>query len=154
VVTVSEVEVNGLFDLRYRPKKVIRSKSYFSKIAKIHKDLFKAHTSFGYATVCALVIGIGGIASVLTDIGWVIGDMSVEARPYHYFVVSGLGTSALIMIGSFIWLYRAITSYLIKKRNKQRRAAKHRLHETHTPTHCGVGKPKPRKPYQYFEVED
>lgn len=85
----------------------------------LHKRLFKAHSSFGYAAVCGLIIGIGDLIATGTDIYWLIGDMSIQTHFHHYPVLIGLLIAELIMIASFIWLYRAIYTYLNKKDKKR-----------------------------------
>lgn len=86
--------------------------------------------------VCALVVGVGSILVTTIDLVWLVCDTIFEARPYHYFIGTGLGLGLIVMLVSFIWLFNAF----------KRRAIKHRTHtrKLHTKPHdlvphfCGV----------------
>lgn len=109
-------------------------------IKSIHKRLFKSHSSFGYAAVCALIIGVGDLIATGTDIYWLIGDMRLSVHPHHIVTMVGLVTAELIMIGSFVWLYRAIDVFLIKKANKAKAALETGRKRRECATHCNIKK--------------
>lgn len=88
-------------------------------IKHIHEKLFKSKSPFAYASVCAMVMGLGDVFNNLTDWLWLIGDMAVQTHPHHWFTGLGLLVSLFLMIGSYIWLYCAINKYLIKTLHKK-----------------------------------
>jgi hypothetical protein len=88
-------------------------------IKNIHHKLFHSSTPFAYATVAAFVIGLGDLFATSADLIWLWGDASRDYHTYHGLVAIGLVIADLIMIASFIWLYRAIHKYLAKKESKE-----------------------------------
>lgn len=88
----------------------------------IYKRLFKEKTPFAYAADCALIVGLGSVVATTTDIYWLLGDMSVQVHSHHWIVLIGLIISDIILVYSFIWLYKSINSYIIKKHNITKRA--------------------------------
>lgn len=99
---------------------ILRPKQIRYKMRRI----FKAHTSFGYAAVTAIVIGVGDLIATGTDIVWLIGDMSHGAHLYHWFVGIGLGVAELIMFASFLWLFKSIYCYVNNRSKKELQKAK------------------------------
>lgn len=87
-------------------------------IDHIHDRLFCSRTAFAYASIAGLVIGLGDLFATSADIIWLVGDMSHGSHSYHWAVGVGLVIALLVMIASFIWLYRGIHLYLIKKAKK------------------------------------
>ena len=90
----------------------------------LHNKLLREKSAFAYASVCALVIGVGDLIATGTDIYWLIGDMRIQTHFHHYITMFGLVSAELIMIASFIWLYRAIGLYLTKKAKNKRQERK------------------------------
>lgn len=83
----------------------------------IHKKIYTNNSAFAHCAVTALVIGFGSVTALITDILWLLGDMSMGAHWYHKFILIGLVTALGITVASFIWLYRSISIYLVKHEN-------------------------------------
>lgn len=84
-------------------------------IDNLHAKLFRSNTPFAYASITALIIGIGDLIATGTDLFWLYGDMQHGARSYHYITCIGLLSAELVMLLSFIWLYMAVHRFLAKK---------------------------------------
>lgn len=82
------------------------------------RPIFDHSTAFAKAAICALVIGIGDLVATGADIIWLLGDMSVHASTYHYWVFGLLSSAFAIMGASFIWLYISVVLYC-KRMNKK-----------------------------------
>lgn len=80
----------------------------------LHRRLLHTHSPFAEVSVAAIVVWIGSIMSLLTDLGWLIGDMSVQIHTHHWFVLGGFVASLTVIIASGIWLYHGINRYLVK----------------------------------------
>lgn len=85
-------------------------------------------SAFAKASVCALVIGIGDLIATGADIVWLIGDITRDAAPYHYFVGGGLIVAFLTMGLSFLWLFHALSIYAKKQeQSRKKKSEKKRL---------------------------
>lgn len=80
----------------------------------LHRRLLHTHSPFAEVSVAAIVVWIGSIVGLLTDLGWLLGDMSVQIHPHHWFVLSGFIISLVIVVSSGIWLYKGLNRYLVK----------------------------------------
>lgn len=95
------------------------------------------------AAITAVVIGVGDLVATGTDIYWLYGDMSIQTHNHHYPVLIGLALAELIMIASFIWLFRSIKGFNKKKAKKARELyRKQHMHHDLTPKHCNVNSKK------------
>ncbi len=90
-------------------------------IKHLHHKLFHSSTPFAYATVAGLVIGLGDVFATSADLIWLYGDASRDYHSYHGLVAIGLIIAELVMLASFIWLYRAAHNFLKKKESKERK---------------------------------
>ncbi len=64
--------------------------------------------------MAAIVVWVGSILGLLTDLMWLIGDMSVAIHTHHFYVLSGFLISLVVVVASGIWLYHGINRYLVK----------------------------------------
>ncbi len=90
----------------------------------LHRELLSCNTPFAHAAICALVIGFGSVLAIMTDLFWVLGDMYQQIHPHHYVVLLGLSVSLGITIASYLWLYRAIDLFLVKRAKKVKKRVK------------------------------
>lgn len=89
----------------------------------VHHTLFHHKSAFAKVSVSALLMGAGGLLSIITDIGWLIGDMYHNMLPHHLFVAVFLTIASTLLIVGFIWFYLGV--YIFKKKQ-----------EHHKPTNC------------------
>jgi len=94
-------------------------------IRNIHKTLGSTRSAFAEVSIAAIIIWIGDILCVVADIGWLIGDMSIQVHTHHYFVMATLIVALILIVGSGIWLYKGVNRYLekhhrIKSKKKKR----------------------------------
>lgn len=125
----------------------------------LHKHLFESKSAFARATIGALVIGAASVINTATDIIWLLGDMSVHANTYHYFVLIGLVVALGIMVLSFIWIYQGIEKFLKTKNKRTRERHEHlrkklQAFHVHTPSHCDVKDKKVNHLLGITEFED
>lgn len=121
----------------------------------LHKRILKEKDEFAQASVCALAVGIGSTIAIGTDMAWLIGDMSIQTHPHHYYILIGLTIAQIITVASFVWLYRSMNRFLIKK-IKERRMAHERIKIRNlTPHFCGqTNKDKINHLKDVYEFED
>ncbi len=81
-------------------------------MSNLHKEILKNNSPFRHMVMAAWVIGVGDILCVLADLYWLFGDMSLKVHPHHYVVLVGLLIAAVLIIGSFAWLYMGVHKYL------------------------------------------
>ncbi len=78
----------------------------------VHTKILKNNSPFRHMVVAAYIIGVGDVLCVLADLYWLLGDMSIQIHPHHYVVLAGLLIAAVLIIGSFTWLYLGVNKYL------------------------------------------
>lgn len=78
----------------------------------LHTEILRNNSPFRHMVVAAYIIGIGDVLCVLADLYWLFGDMSIKVHPHHYVVLTGLSIAAILIIGSFTWLYLGVQKYL------------------------------------------
>lgn len=77
----------------------------------IHYNIFHKNSPFAKTNAAALLIGVGGVLSVITDMSWLVCDMMHGFRTYHAFILIGLSISVAIIVVGFILFYRGIKIY-------------------------------------------
>ena len=92
--------------------------------------VLKSNTSaFRHMAICAIAVGIGDVIAVVTDLGWLIGDMLIQTHTHHWPVLVGLVVATIVIVASFIWLVKSLLVYVNghpKKVNEKRRT-KHKI---------------------------
>lgn len=77
----------------------------------IHYNIFNQNSPFAKTSASALLIGVGGMLSIVTDMTWLVCDMMHGFRTYHAFILIGLSISVAIIVVGFILFYRGIKIY-------------------------------------------
>lgn len=115
-----------------------------STLKQAYTALNDHHNEARQMIVCAIVIGLADIIVTAGDIVWLIGDFLHSPQKHHYLVGSILIPGLILMIASFVWLYKAILRRTkrhlkwIAKKKAQQQVQWERLHKLNYPTHCGV----------------
>lgn len=89
--------------------KILKKK--LEKCIKLEKSEFMETTRF------AALMGLGSIFCGVTDLFWVIMDMIYMYHTHHIFVTLGLLGANILMVISFIYLYRSLMKH-IEEANK------------------------------------
>ncbi len=83
-------------------------------MSNLHAKIIKNDSPFRHMVMAAWVIGVGDVLCVLGDLYWLYGDMTVQIHPHHYIVATVLILAAIMILGSFIWLYTGVNRYLAR----------------------------------------
>lgn len=103
--------------------------------------------------VCAIVIGIADILVTLTDFIWLICDYYHAQAPHHPYIGTALAIGLIVMLASFVWLWRAIKRRIDKRKRRQQQQWE-RTHKMYSvPKHCDVGKKCDRVKIDYSRYE-
>lgn len=99
---------------------------YNSKLGKL---IFKNTSPFRHMTICAIAVGIGDVIAVVTDLGWLIGDMMLQTHTHHWPVLVGLIIATVVIVASFIWLVKSLVVYVNAhpKKVSEKRRTKNRI---------------------------
>ncbi len=62
--------------------------------------------------ICAIAVGIGDVIAVVTDLGWLVGDMMIQTHTHHWPVLVGLVVATVVIVASFIWLVKSLMTYV------------------------------------------
>lgn len=81
---------------------------------KASKSILTTKSPFAYTVVLGIIMGIASIHIVLTDIMWLIGDMSHSRQWYHSYILINLIVGLFEILLSFFWLFKAANKYMKK----------------------------------------
>lgn len=104
----------------------------------LYTHLSKDKTEGREMIVCALVIGVSSLGVTGVDLVWLIGDYRHAPAPHHFYIGLGLVIGLIIMLASFIWLYKASCKRAASRAAKIKKLWE-RTHMVHRgATHCDV----------------
>lgn len=92
-------------------------------------EFLSTKSAFRHMAICAILIGVGDVLCAVTDLYWVLGDMSVQIHFHHWVVLIGLSVANILIGVSFVWLVKSIYVYTLKhpKKVAEKRTHKHKI---------------------------